>query len=48
MHSENDPRVLKGSPVRDEQNLGFLRGHFQASAIQPTVRLLQTFIDPQL
>ena len=31
--SENEPRVLKGSPVRDKQSLGFLTGHFQASGI---------------
>ena len=28
--------MLKGSPVRREQSLGLFRGHFQASAIQPT------------
>ena len=48
MLSENDPRVLKESPVRDEQSRGFLRGHFQASAIQPALCPPQTFIDPQL
>ena len=35
--SENNPRVLKGSPVRDEQSLGFFWGHFQASAMRPTL-----------
>ena len=48
MFSENDPRVLKGSPVRDQQSLGLFRGHFQTSAIQPTLFPPQTFIDPQL
>ena len=48
MFPENDLRVLEGFPVRDQQSLGFFRGHFQASAIQPTLCPLQTFIDPQL
>ena len=48
MLSEDDPRVLEKSPVRNEQSLDFLRGHFQASAIQPALRSPQTFIDPQL
>ena len=49
MLSENDPRVLERSPpVRNEQSLGFLRGHFQAPAIQPALRSPQTSIDPQL
>ena len=43
-----DPRILEGSPVRNEQRHGFLRGHFKASAIQPALRSPQTFIDPQL
>ena len=48
MFSENDLWVLKGSPVRDQQSLGLLRGHFQASAIQPTLSPPQTFVDLQL
>ena len=48
MLSENDPWVLEKSPVRDQQSLGFLRGNFQASAIQPTLYLPQNFIDPRL
>ena len=48
MLSENDPRILKGSPFRDEQSLGFLRGHFQVSAIQSSLCPPQTFIDLQL
>ena len=46
MLSENDPRVFERSPFRDEQSLGFLRGHFQVSAIQTALRSLQTSIDP--
>ena len=48
MFPENDPRVFEGSPVCDQQSLGFIRGHFQASAIQPTLCPSQTIIDPQL
>ena len=48
MLPENDLRVLEGSPVRDQQSLGLFSGHFQASAIQPTLFPLQTIIDPQL
>ena len=43
---ENDPRVLEGSPVRDQQSLGLFRTFLQASAIQPTLCPPQTFIDP--
>ena len=48
MFTKNDPRVLKGSPVRDQQSLCLSRGHFQTSAIQSTLCLPQTFIDLQL
>ena len=48
MFPENDLRVLEGSSVRDQQSLGLFRGHFQASAISPTLCPLQTFIDLQL
>ena len=48
MFPENDPRVFEGSPVCNQQSLGLLRGHFQASAIQPTLFQPQTIIDPQL
>ena len=48
MIPENDLQVLEGSPVRDQQSLGLFRGHFQASAIQPTLCPSRTFIDPQL
>ena len=44
MFPENDPRVFEGSPVRDQQSLGLFRGHFQASAIQPTLCQPQTII----
>ena len=47
MLPENDPRVFEGSPVCDQQRLGLFRGHFQASAIQPTLCPPQTIIDPQ-
>ena len=47
MLSENYPRVLERT-VRNEQSLGFLKGHFQASAIQPTLFPPQNFIDHQL
>ena len=33
MFPENDLRIFEGSPVRDQQSFGLLRGHFQASAI---------------
>ena len=46
--SENDPRVLKASLFRDQQSLGLLRSHFQASAIQLTLCPPHSFIDPQL
>ena len=48
MFSENDPRVLKGSPVCDQQSLGLFRGHFKTSASQPTLYPPQTFINLQL
>ena len=48
MFPENDLRLFEGSPVRDQQSIGLFRGHFQASAIQPTLCPPQTFIDPQL
>ena len=48
MLPENDPRVLKRSPVRYQKRLGLYRGHFQARPIQPTLCPPQTFIDPQL
>ena len=48
MFAENNFRVLEGSPVSDQQSHGLFRGHFQASAIQPTLCPQQTFINSQL
>ena len=42
MFPKNDLRVFEGSPVHDQQSLGLFRGHFQASAIQPTLYPQQT------
>ena len=38
-------RVLEGSSVRDQRNLGLLRSHSKASAVQLIICLTQTLID---
>ena len=48
MFPENDLRVLEGSPVRDQQSFGLFRGHFQVSAIQPTLCSPQMFMKIEL
>ena len=45
---EHSLRVLKGCPICNQQSLGPPRSHFMVSAIQPTLRLRQTLIIPQL